>query len=334
MAAASSEYFSLLVDFKLDAWESGSALVTHERYLEHTDEAVAATFSPMSPLVVAALMASPAIFARETVDGDTKQFARVGRITDIDSRERGYFIRFDFDPSVPPIPQALFAWGLRDELDIRGGEMNRTHWAVKKGDLYDVLRRHSLIKRPTKLRTRRVDTASPHEIELVPLPEDLVRLGKAIPERTDAPGRRVFIVHGHAKDTKHEVEAFLMRLGLEPVILDQVAGASKTIIEKFEQEAEQAVFAVVLLTPDDHGAAKGASDLNPRARQNVIFELGYFAGKLGRGRVAALKRGDVEIPSDYNGVEYIAFDDHGGWKLNLARHMKHAGLPVDPSRIV
>ena len=90
-------------------------------------------------------------------------------------------------------------------------------------------------------------------------------------------------------------------------------------------------FAVVLLTNDDQG---GPSDLpfeeqKLRARQNVIFELGYFIGRLGRNRVCALYAPGVEIPSDYSGVLYIQLDEQGGWRLALAKEMKASGLPVD-----
>ena len=100
-------------------------------------------------------------------------------------------------------------------------------------------------------------------------------------------------------------------------------------MEKVERHAEVA-FAVVLLTPDDVGAvATNPADVHPRARQNVIFELGYFLGKLGRKRVAALRKGEVEKPSDYDGVVYTPFDSAGAWKLLLARELKSAGLNVD-----
>lgn len=122
---------------------------------------------------------------------------------------------------------------------------------------------------------------------------------------------------------------FLEKLGLKPIILHEQPNAGRTIIEKVERYSEVA-FAVVLLTPDDvGGVAANPEPLNPRARQNVILELGYFLGKLGRAHVAALLKGDVERPSDYDGVVYIAMDSGGAWKLQLARELKTAGLNVD-----
>ena len=88
-------------------------------------------------------------------------------------------------------------------------------------------------------------------------------------------------------------------------------------------------FAVVLLTPDDVGASAGSNDLRPRARQNVVLELGYFTSSLGRSRVCALKKGDIEIPSDYLGIVYVPLDEAGAWRIALAKEMKAAGLEID-----
>ena len=84
------------------------------------------------------------------------------------------------------------------------------------------------------------------------------------------------------------------------------------------------------MTPDDVGTTK-AEPVNtlPRARQNVVLELGYFIGLLGRNRVCALYKGGVELPSDYSGVGYLRLDDAGAWQLLLARRLKEAGLDVD-----
>lgn len=140
---------------------------------------------------------------------------------------------------------------------------------------------------------------------------------------------KVFVVHGRDDGARQAVARFIEKLDLEPVILDEQADKGRTIIEKFEQEAEEVRFAVVLLTPDDEGRLQGETDLKHRARQNVIFELGYFAGFLGRSRVCALTKGDVEIPSDYDGVIYILLDDSGGWKLRLVKELKEAEFDVD-----
>jgi hypothetical protein len=142
--------------------------------------------------------------------------------------------------------------------------------------------------------------------------------------------RRVFVVHGHDDAAKHAVARFLQKLSLEPVVLAEQASQGRTIIEKFEAHASEAAFAIVLLTPDDVGApAATPTSLHPRARQNVVFELGYFASALGRSRVCALRKGSVELPSDYSGVVWVEMDEHSGWELRVAKEMKGAGLSVD-----
>ena len=133
---------------------------------------------------------------------------------------------------------------------------------------------------------------------------------------------------------RETVARFLEKLDLEPVILHQQPNKGCTIIEKFEDHPV-VDFAVVLLTPDDLGAlAANGDDLKPRARKNVILELGFFLGKLGRERVCSLVKGDVETPSDYDGVVYTEFDSAGGWKLKLAQELKAAGFDVDFNKAV
>ena len=143
---------------------------------------------------------------------------------------------------------------------------------------------------------------------------------------------RIFVIHGKDSDTKETVSRYLEHLDLKPIILHEQSNQGRTIIEKFEQYA-QVGFAVALLTPDDVGAfQEDAGNLKPRARQNVIFEFGYFIGRLGRNHVCALTKGDVEIPSDYDGVIYIPLDDAGGWKMKLVKELQDAGIDVDANR--
>lgn len=141
----------------------------------------------------------------------------------------------------------------------------------------------------------------------------------------------VFIVHGHETGARESLARFLMTLGLIPIILHEQASKGRTVIEKVEAHGDVG-FAVVLLTPDDEGKVRGASVLEPRARQNVLLELGYFLGRLGRPRVCALKMGAVEIPSDFAGVVWQEMDPSGGWKLGLARELKAAGYSIDMNR--
>lgn len=164
---------------------------------------------------------------------------------------------------------------------------------------------------------------------------DLIATDGSEPERTQHVdgSRRVFVVHGHDDAAKLAVSAFLRDLDLEPIVLSEQPGAGRTLIEKFERESN-VEFAVVLLTPDDLGHARDEPEAaRPRARQNVILELGYFVGQLTRARVCALHKGSVELPSDYHGVEYIPMDESDGWKLRLAKEIKQQ-IEIDLNRAV
>jgi predicted nucleotide-binding protein len=142
---------------------------------------------------------------------------------------------------------------------------------------------------------------------------------------------KVFVVHGHDEGAREAVARFIGDLGFQPIILHERANEGRTVIEKVEAHGDVG-FAVVLLTPDDEGCAKGGTAA-PRARQNVVLELGYFIGRLGRNRVCALKRGDLEIPSDFGGVVYEAFDASRGWKLALGRELQAAGFEIDWNKV-
>ena len=155
----------------------------------------------------------------------------------------------------------------------------------------------------------------------------------AMPQSTY--GNEVFIVHGHDDKTKETVARFVENLGIEATILHERANRGQTIPEKFEEHASEAGFAIILLTPDDVGASKDKiKDLKPRARQNVVLELGYFWGRLGRGRVCVLHKGGVELPSDMQGLLYVPMNSPDEWQLPLAREMKQAGLPIDLNKLV
>jgi predicted nucleotide-binding protein len=147
--------------------------------------------------------------------------------------------------------------------------------------------------------------------------------------RPVAPSRKIFVVHGRDEAAKQQVARLLERLQLEPIILHEKPNKGRTIIEKIEQHADVA-FAVVLLTPDDiGGTAQQPQELKKRARQNVIFELGYFFAKLGRDKACALYKPGVELPSDMSGILYKLMDDAGRWELELAKEIRAAGITVD-----
>jgi len=143
-------------------------------------------------------------------------------------------------------------------------------------------------------------------------------------------GHKIFLVHGHSEVALHETARYLEKLNQEIVILREQPNHGRTIIEKFEDYADVG-FAIILMTNDDRGAKNDVAynEQLPRARQNVIFEFGYFVGRLGRNRVCALYSEGVEIPSDYSGVLYVPIDEQGAWRMMLAKEMRAVGLPVD-----
>lgn len=148
-------------------------------------------------------------------------------------------------------------------------------------------------------------------------------------DHSSASGRQIFIVHGHDDSRKHEVARVLSALTKnEPVILHEQANNGRGILEKFEAFAADAGYAVVIATADDFGRVKDSAEESARARQNVILELGFFYGALGRSKTALLYENGVEIPSDIAGLAYIPLDS-GSWKLKLAQELDGAGIGID-----
>ena len=146
--------------------------------------------------------------------------------------------------------------------------------------------------------------------------------------------KQVFVVHGRDQGTLAEVLQVLSQLGLDPVVLQDLPNQGRTIIEKFEDYAKVG-FAVVICTPDDEGKlAHGDTEPQPRVRQNVLLEWGYFLRELGRDRVCALIKGEVEVPSDYSGVLYVDMDAAGAWKLRLASELNHAQYDIDANNLL
>ena len=146
---------------------------------------------------------------------------------------------------------------------------------------------------------------------------------------------KVFIVHGHDQGLKTDVERFLHEVGLVPVVLHREADEGATIIEKFEKHSDVG-YAFILLTPDEISytvdqIAKSDSERNVeyRARPNVIFEFGYFVGKLGRNRVCCLHKGAVVVPSDLNGLVYKKLNESiDSQAYSIIKELKAAGYKI------
>ena len=129
------------------------------------------------------------------------------------------------------------------------------------------------------------------------------------------------------------------KLGLKAIILHEKASGDKTVIEKFEKYSDVG-FALVLLSPDDEGAEYGSmkEDFQPRARQNVIFEFGFFIAKLGRAKVIVLVKEldgeEIERPSDLTGIIYEPYDKLGAWRLNVVRELRTNGYSVTADSLI
>lgn len=137
----------------------------------------------------------------------------------------------------------------------------------------------------------------------------------------------VFLVYGHDKRAKLEVINFLNGIGIYAIDIGAKASQGRTIIQQIKHYAH-VTFAVAVLTPDDLCISR-RNKKSRRARQNVIFEIGYFMGALGDDRVCALKKGNVEMPSDFHGIIYKPMDSNGAWKAKLAQELQAAGFEVD-----
>lgn len=170
------------------------------------------------------------------------------------------------------------------------------------------------------------------------------------------PPQSVFIVHGHDENLLREVESFISSKDIKPVVLKRVLGPEESLFQKFKREGMEAKFAIVLVSPDDYGCSKyelheqaeklgigklarlflvwaiGYPQFKFRARQNVIFELGFFYGSLSFENVFLLERKakgirpHFERPSDLGGVVWDQVDESGDWKESLSERLRNAGF--------
>lgn len=157
------------------------------------------------------------------------------------------------------------------------------------------------------------------------------------PEKAPTKSRRVFLVHGHDGELKHQLARVLTELGLEVVILQELPDSGRTLLEKLRVEVANIGFVFVLLTPDDLGGSCKEERRDYRPRQNVVFEHGLFSGLLEPSRVCAIQRGDLELPSDLNGLVVKRIPEGLGIEavqFDIARELKRAGYDVDVNRLV
>lgn len=186
-------------------------------------------------------------------------------------------------------------------------------------------------------KTRNLLTTLMDEIEA--FPEAI----EAIDEPDQSPTalyEKVFIVHGHDRLMKTEVVGLIQTLGLTPIVLRDQPKRGRTIIEAIDHHSDVSS-AIVLLSPDDMGYSRAGKteDARPRARQNVLLELGFFLGRLGRANVMVVhnKEPDFDMPSDYEGVIFIRYDSEdevGAWKIDVIRELHDIGFEVDANDIL
>lgn len=185
--------------------------------------------------------------------------------------------------------------------------------------------------------TQLIDGLELDKIQLVPKENFAVAVeAKAKYIKT---GSKIFVVHGHDTISREQLELVLHKLGLEPFVLANTSGGGLTIIEALEEEIGKegnSKFGIVLLTPDDFGYSKidGAEKAQPRARQNVVLEMGMLISAVGRKNTVILKKGHLEVPSDANGILYLGFNDHVKETVpRLVDRLKASGFDIDTNKI-
>lgn len=289
--------FSLIVGFAGPDDNDGHVTVMQSRFLEYTDTELQEQYRGIGPDAVRRLMEFPAVIMRE---GDDVP-AGVFKITNIQESGKNYVLEVSPWEGVD-----LLAGGsvqrLAMELGIKEFEFQRSHWAIKGVDLIRVLQNNALMALASS------STQSPE-----PSPETI--------------SNEVFVVHGHDDEAKDEVRTYLESLGLVPIILHMQASSGMTIIEKIDHYSNVG-HAVVLYTECDVGAKRNSTNYSWRARQNVVFEHGYLIGKLGRARVTALVKGNVEVPNDISGVVYVPMGASDEWKTGLLNELKASGYEL------
>jgi len=144
--------------------------------------------------------------------------------------------------------------------------------------------------------------------------------------RTPSDSKEIFVVHGHDDEARLQLKSLLSALGLQPVILSEQTHRGRTIMEELEHWSTTCSFAFVLVTPDDIGGDNETKSLR-RGRQNVILELGWFMGRLGRENVIVIIKGDIELPSDFSGVLYLRYaNDVHEVAAEITRQLRDVGM--------
>lgn len=364
--------YSLIVTASSDEWDTSPAQFSVSRYLEHTKPDLAERFK-LSQQTAQELCAMPAVFAYETGSGTVARVGWIKDLSWSASTMRFEFEFDDRIPplDLDAFYEAGHHLGINDGWEASRTHWAIKDVDLSAAlELAGLITRQqmSLFNLPRGTRAPRAPVppaprppaqvigsppmgifgemlqatldASESARPSMPTPPtsiaggvalDLHPLVRPITDHSTRP-QKVFVVHGRNEEIKSRVVLFLERIGVEAVVLHEQPNAGRTIIEKFDEIASAVGFAVVLMTPDDVGGLT-PDTLLPRARQNVVLELGYFIGKLGKNKVCALKIADIEDPSDFLGVLHIKVDGEG-WKIQLARELNAAGIEINQSRLL
>lgn len=304
--------FNLIIKYGPESWNTSPAELDRSRVaIEYTADEISERYKFFEENAIEELKSFPTLFVteNETVE------SRIGYVTNIRLRQKSVVFDFEFDPAFPSLPIGTIE-ALQIDIDLGGWELSRTHWAIKDEPLFEILlcKKHITQQQLDASRwgTNQLQT---HEPPLIPTPPGVFNTSQ------------VFIVHGHDDVAKLEMSAFISSLGLTPIILYQQASSGRTIIEKIEHYSNVG-FGVVLYTPCDVGSKAGELTGSYRARQNVVFEHGFLIGKLGRSRVSAVVKGNVETPNDISGVVYVSMDQEQHWQQQLLVELRDAGYQV------
>ena len=288
--------YHVLISGTNSSWEDGTHKFSLSRSLrEYTDDDITQRYGKFEDSILDELYRMPAIFIYEQEDLPSK----FGKLVFIRREDDTVHLEYEIDDSIPQLPPGTIN-NYPNLFEISALELYRSHWAIKKINLTESL--------------NELGYQIEHQEPLVEIEQESNR-------------PKVFIVHGQDGVAKGELSDQLEAFGCQPIILHEQASRGQTIIEKIEANSD-VEYGVVLYTPCDVGGKRQDElHLRGRARQNVIFEHGYLIGKLGRDKVTALKKGNLETPNDISGVVYISMigDD---WKTELRKELQAAGIIV------
>lgn len=304
--------FNLIISCDPESWDSSPHELDRSRVaIEYTADEISERYKFFDDSAIEELKSFPTLFVTENESVESK----IGYVTNIRLRQNSVVFDFEFDQSLPNLPIGAIE-ALRVDIDLGSWELSRTHWAIKDEPLFEILLRKGYITQQELNASKWGASQEPSfEPPVIPTPPGVFNTSQ------------VFIVHGHDDIAKLEMSAFISSLGLQPIILHQQASSGRTIIEKIEHYSNVG-FGVVLYTPCDIGYKVGDLTGNYRARQNVVFEHGFLIGKLGRARVSAVVKGNIETPNDISGVVYVSMDHAGEWKQQLLVELRGAGYQV------